>query len=432
MNQKAPEELEELLRERSEQYLLYPSDTVWSNINKELHPNRSWIYVSIIVLLFLGSTTAVMLKNQEKGSWLNDRSLFTMRPFIVPTPSEKLALNTLFEPESDPVKQNTIGKPLSVKHELVTMTTPLKSVMIREEEIIKKDLLIPYNDISSLPALDKNVNFPALDGIKDVKKGILASTLDNIIDQARKIGKNAKWQIYVTPTLGYRKLDGKASSLAYNYSSFSLSTNAMFARDVNDAVSHSPGMGFEVGTAMYYPLTKRLTFKAGLQANYNHYQINAYESVPEIANYGINNLSYGGIPISAVSTYSSTDGYSKATLRNEHYMISIPFGLDYRVAGNQKFNFSVASTLQPTYVFTNYSYLISTNLRNYAKEPSLNRNWNINSAFEANFNFEKGDFKWSVGPQFRYQLFSSFKDKYPISENLMDFGVKVGVIKTIK
>jgi len=431
MKQKAPEELEELLRERSEQYLLYPSDTVWSNINKELHPNRSWIYVSIIVLLFLGGTTAVMLKNQEKASWVNDRSLITMSPWIVPTPSEKLALNTLNEPEPDPVKEINRKSEFG-KFEMLSMTTPLKSVMIRDEEITKKDLIAPFINTSSLPVLEKPVNFPALNGIKEVKKGIFASTLDNIIDQARKIGKNAKWQIYATPTIGYRRLNGKASSLAYNYSSFSLSTNAMFARDVNDAVSHSPGMGFEVGTAMFYPLTKRLTFKAGLQANYNHYQINAYESVPEIANYGINNLSYGGIPISAVSTYTSTDGYSKATLRNEHYMISIPFGLDYRVAGNEKLNFSVASTLQPTYVFTNYSYLISTNLRNYAKEPSLNKNWNINSAFEANLNFEKGDFKWSVGPQFRYQLFSSFKDKYPISENLMDFGVKVGVIKTIK
>lgn len=432
MKQKVPEELEELLRERSEQYLLYPSDKVWSNISKELHPNRSWIYVSLIVLLFLGGSITVMLKNQEKGSWATDRSLIAMRPFLSPTPSEKLAHNELNEPVSDYAVQKMQLRSGSDKHEQLTLSSPLKSLMTRDEEITKKDLVVPFSHISSLPALEKNLNFSALKGIKEVKKSIFASTLDNIIDQAKKIGKNAKWQIYMTPTVGYRRLDGKASSLAYNYSSFSLSTNAMFARDVNDAVSHSPGMGFEVGAAMYYPLTKRLTFKAGLQANYNHYQIKAYESVPEIANYGINNLSFGGIPISAVSTYTSTDGYSRATLRNEHYMISIPIGIDYRVAGNQKLNFSVASTLQPTYVFTNYSYLISTNLRNYAKEPSLNRNWNINSAFEANLNFEKGDFKWSVGPQFRYQLFSSFKDKYPISENLMDFGVKVGVIKTIK
>jgi hypothetical protein len=113
-------------------------------------------------------------------------------------------------------------------------------------------------------------------------------------------------------------------------------------------------------------------------------------------------------------------------------MLSIPFGVDYRVVGNDKLNFSVGTTIQPTFVFANYSYLISTNLRNYAKEPSLNRHWNINSALEANLNIDKGGYKWSIGPQFRYQLLSSFKEKYPITENLTDFGIKVGVIKTIK
>lgn len=433
MKYNGPEELEELLRERSEQYLLYPSDKVWSNISKELHPNRSWIYVSLIMLLFIGSATLVMLNKKEESSWVKNQSLAYMHPIAVQTPSEKLLLAI----ESDSKKVNTeisSDKNLTSrerKNEMTSVPVPMISGLNQEEEV-KKDLIVPFNNNILPTEIETSISLSSIPVSRVEKKSMLSDAFDNIIDQARKIGKNAKWQFYATPTIGYRRMEGKASSMAYRYSSYSLSTNAMFARDVNDAVSHKPGMGFELGAAMYYPLSKRLSFKAGLQANYNHYQINAYESVPEIANYGVNNLTYGGIPISAVSTYSTANGYSKAKLRNEHYMISVPIGIDYRVVGSQRLNFSVASTLQPTYVFTNYSYLISTNLRNYAKEPSLNRNWNINSALEANLNFEKGDIKWSVGPQFRYQLFSSFKDKYPISENLMDFGIKVGVIKTIK
>jgi hypothetical protein len=56
----------------------------------------------------------------------------------------------------------------------------------------------------------------------------------------------------------------------------------------------------------------------------------------------------------------------------------------------------------------------------------------MNAAIEANLNMQKGGFKWSIAPQFRYQMLSSFKSKYPIKENLMDLGIKVGVIKTIK
>jgi oligoribonuclease NrnB/cAMP/cGMP phosphodiesterase (DHH superfamily) len=113
-------------------------------------------------------------------------------------------------------------------------------------------------------------------------------------------------------------------------------------------------------------------------------------------------------------------------------MLSIPIGFDYRILGNKKVNLSVASTIQPSYIFANYSYLISTNLRNYAKAPDLNRKLNVNGAMEASLNFNSGGFKWSIGPQYRYQLMSSFKNKYPIRENLMDFGIKLGVIKTIK
>jgi hypothetical protein len=93
---------------------------------------------------------------------------------------------------------------------------------------------------------------------------------------------------------------------------------------------------------------------------------------------------------------------------------------------------SIASSIQPTYVFANYAYLISTNLKNYAKEPSLNRRWNINSSIEASLHVKTGDYNWSFSPQYRYQLISSFKNKYPIKENLLDMGLKIGVTKTIR
>ncbi len=264
------------------------------------------------------------------------------------------------------------------------------------------------------------------------KKNVISNALETVFETARKLGKQTSWQVYGGPTVGYRFLSGEASRSSYQYTAFALSTNAQFPRNVKDVVNHRPGVGFELGTAMYIPISKRISIKAGLQANYNQYQIDAYSSVPEIANYGMNNLRTGNTPISTVSYYSNSDGYRRATLRNEHYMLSMPIGLDFRVLGNNKINFSVGSSIQPTYVFANYAYLLSTNLKNYAKAPNLNRRWNVNSAVEASLNIQQGKFKWSVAPQFRYQILSSFKDKYPIRENLTDLGVKVGIIRTIQ
>jgi hypothetical protein len=267
---------------------------------------------------------------------------------------------------------------------------------------------------------------------REEKKNIISNALETVFETARKLSKQTSWQVYGGPTVGYRFLSGEASRSSYQYTAFTLSTNAQFPRNVKDVVNHRPGIGFELGTAMYIPISKRISIKAGLQANYNQYQIDAYSSVPEIANYGMNNLRTGNTPISTVSYYSNSDGYRRATLRNEHYMLSMPIGLDFRVLGNSKINFSVGSSIQPTYVFANYSYLLSTNLKNYAKAPNLNRRWNVNSAVEASLNIQQGKFKWSVAPQFRYQILSSFKDKYPIRENLTDLGIKVGIIRTIQ
>ena len=427
MRQEPTDELEDLLKERSDQYLLYPSDRVWNNIQKELHPNRTLRYGLLVLFLFLGTTTAIVV-NKEKASYAPSplgqvAAKFVERDFIATMANDYSATSG---------SSTGIDKNNAFQHNQVQKHMTSFAEIASPEQ---KDLTVQLPNILEIPARQakpQEENTPETIVPKEDKKNAIGAAIETVIEQAKKIKRNASWQIYASPTMGYRRLKGEASRSMYQYSVFSLSTNAVFARNVKDAVTHKPGMGFEIGTAMFYPLSKKLNFKAGLQANYNHYQIEAFSSVPEIANYGMNNYAFGSYPISAVSFYRNNSGYSPAILRNEHYMISMPVGIDYEIAGTRKLNFSIASTFQPTYVFANYSYLLSTDLKHYAKEPTLNRRWNMNAAIEANLNMEKGGFKWSIAPQFRYQMLSSFKSKYPIKENLTDFGIKVGVIKTIK
>ncbi len=427
MRQEPTDELEDLLKERSDQYLLYPADRVWNNIQKELHPNRTLRYGLLVLFLFLGTTTAIVV-NKEKASYASSPLGQVAAKFI-----ERDLIATFADGNTETnVSITNMDKYNAYQHNQVQKHMTSFAELASPEQ---KDLTVQLPNNLEIPAQQlkqQEDNTPETNLPKEDKKNAIGAAIETVIEQAKKIKKNASWQIYASPNMGYRRLKGEASRSMYQYSVFSLSTNAVFARNVKDAVSHKPGLGFEIGTAMFYPLSKKLNFKAGLQANYNHYQIEAYSAVPEIANYGMNNYAFGSYPISAVSFYRNNSGYSPAILRNEHYMISMPVGIDYEIAGTRKLNFSLASTLQPTYVFANYSYLLSTDLKHYAKEPTLNRRWNMNAAIEANINMEKGGFKWSIAPQFRYQMLSSFKEKYPIKENLTDFGIKVGVIKTIK
>lgn len=411
------DELEELLRQKTDQYLMYPSERVWKNIEKNIQPNQTLTIVSAVLLFLLSASISVLF---------NEQKLSTFTP-----PSGQLAFQL-----SENKWESTLP-PISVRGTALNKKTESyfeqhrfeKAVNLTpsiETEIIEHPIQTP---IFTPVVLDRNEVNP-ITALPKKRPGILQS-ISNVFDKAKQIGKEAKWQIYFSPTMGYRTLRGSSSSSNYLYNSYSFSTTSLFANTVKEAVIHKPGIGFEAGAALYYPLTKNLGIKAGLQANYQQYEILASRGYPELATYGMNNVGFSTQPINAVSNYINGNNYtSSVTLRNERFMISMPIGIDYKLIGNKMLHFSVASTIQPTYVLNSSAYLISTNLRNYAKAPSLNRRWNINTGIEANVHFQKGSYKWSVGPQFRYQLLHSFTDRYPIKENLYDIGLRVGIMKT--
>lgn len=430
MEKYTPEELEDFLKERADQYLMYPSDHVWDTIQKRIHPNKAWMYFSLILLL-VGISSSLVLMNVTEQKEVPAKTgqiayQFIPHDIIKDKYKELNSITVSSKPQRISSARN-VNKITSALSELnpsgQEQNLNLENFSFREKVLIPESIL-------NLSALNTQKPFSTS---KVEKKNFIASTLDLVIAKAKIIGKKAVWQYYLTPTVSYRKLTGQASNTSYQYTSSAYNTNSLFAKDVNDAVRHRPGIGLELGTAMLYPLTKKLSFKTGIQLNYSQYQIEAFSGSPEIASFGMNNFGYGArSPINTLSYYRNVDGYTPTVLRNQHYMFSIPIGLDYVVAGNKKINFSIASTIQPTYVIANHAYLISTNLKNYAQEPTLNRRWNLNSSIEASLNVQMGDFKWSLAPQYRYQLISSFKNKYPIKENLMDLGVKLSLIRTIR
>ena len=85
MKRYSREEMDDLLKEKSDQYLLYPSDSVWKNIHKELHPNNGWRYASIALLLLFSATVAVFLKKEEiaKSNFAKKTALMFAPFFLV-------------------------------------------------------------------------------------------------------------------------------------------------------------------------------------------------------------------------------------------------------------------------------------------------------------------------------------------------------------
>ncbi|MDF2187223.1 outer membrane beta-barrel protein [Paraflavitalea sp. CAU 1676] len=245
--------------------------------------------------------------------------------------------------------------------------------------------------------------------------------------------KRLSWQLSFAPTMNYRKLESNDASMPADIKNVPIAQNV--AGDPNKLVNHKPALGFELGSHFLYALNKNLQVRAGAQFNYSRYSIQAYGSyASDVATIALNSSSNG-------FTYDSLTNYTRIrnfggdvseNIQNQYFQVSLPVGFEYRVLGAGKLQIGVAGTVQPTFLINRQTYLITTDYKNYTKEPSLVRRWNVNTGAEIYLAYKSGDLKWQVGPQFRYQLFSSYVDKYPIREYLMEYGIKIGVTKTIR
>lgn len=480
------EGFESFLKDKADQYKLYPSEKVWKNINRQLHPRRKWPYLTAALLL-LGIGVGGKFYLDEKISQNNSITSSTDKSFaaaeqalkdgnfdVQPNSQEEgMPASPSFEqpasaaranrangltvaalnPQAGPVTENL----LNINHNLQSSGETVNGFNYSDVPAtpLKNNPLFPaYVDPlankrvalqSSSPLLIAGVTENSVVKSSQVKRQIKVAELlkaqealegesvtEKVITRIKKVKNRTDWQVYISPSVSYRKLVGRASDVPFNYTGTITNPSAGAASDVNLAVNHRPSMGLEVGTSLIYPLTKFLRVKAGFQLNYNRYDIKAFSYKPEVATLGIDNSGISARSINTVSYYRNYSGNSMDILKNERFMVSIPLGVELELFGNDRVKFNVASSIQPTYVFNNNSYMISTNLKNYAQEPSLNRRWNVNAGMEAFLSIRTGRVNWVTGPQVRYQLLSSYKSNYPISEHLVDYGFKVGITTTLK
>lgn len=466
------EEFEDLIREKTDQYKMYPSDKVWKGIYGSLHARRRRFVIGMSVLvsgilMFAG----IELIAPGKHSVAQNATINTpgsskssageaLSEDIQPTPE-----NYFKEPErvirkhqptqsfNEVIAFKVLGDPAPEKHAAATISQSIQvdiSSTVKPSPSASADLalMIPKATVHNLQ-LETTAPRP-ITGIAEqpVSSTIETSQKANLSnydpDDQKQINwlqeralqhlapikqHKLNWQLYFSPTVNYRKLSGG------NYAdSRSTVQNVPIALihygTANDFVDHTPAIGYEFGGSMVYQLTRNLSLKAGLQFNYTRYLIRAFSSTPELATIALN--SYYGYYADSITGYTNVrnfSGKSKEYIQNRYFQLSAPIGLEMRVLGNGKLQFNIGATLQPTYLLNRNSYLLTTDYSNYTKEPTLFRKWNLNGGLEAFISYRIGNLRWQIGPQFRYQLFSTYTDQYPLKENLMEYGIKIGVTK---
>ncbi len=464
-------DFEQFLKQNADQYRMFPSEKVWQGIDKTLHTRRRWYGLGLAFLLMLtgAAVTWVMVttSSSKKESFADilhspDDLIKSERKSILPVVDENPAaasrkadrelLNisipgsvSLFD---EPVEKATAIKTAtpevfsqerqataSSNHTTVpatlVATTPQKGIVaetlteqvklmiitspvgqnVRDDNFTENDVAVK-NEVATLPRSQNDI-YPLS----------IESVLNSYTSPARK--RNISLQFYIAPTISYRKLsenkeflkDAAARGVIPSYAAFT---------DINNYVDHKPDMGLELGLSGRYALSNSFNLRAGLQFNVSRYDIRAYEHHSEVATIALD----AGRPntsISRMTSYRNFSGGDANWLKNLYYSASMPIGAEFLFKSSTPTRFGIAATIQPTYIIRDRAFLISTDYRNYVEEPSLVRRWNMNTSLETFANIPVGGALFQVGPRVRYQIKSSFVDKYPVKENLFDFGFKVGI-----
>jgi hypothetical protein len=434
-------EFERFLKENADQYRMYPSSKVWSGIYASLHTRRKWFGLGIVLLLLTGTLITFLVTHSSKQTAIiahkpvSESQNHISSSGKTTAPDKRIGLS-IFEDEA-----NDLAAVNGNRHSTGLDNPSIENLIAAEEinipEVTQTDFTQIVNNsvITSKTAssytpndLVRNFDYP-----KSLNPYITANaaTIENAVNDLihLSLGHHSRFslQLNFTPTISYRKLSENKPFLLSSAAS-NVPSSYVPLYDINSAVTHKPDLGFEFGLTAKYALATNFRVKAGVQFNINRYDIKAFNAPYEVARIALRGN--GNRTVDSANTFTTHrnfNGYKSDWLQNFYFEISMPVGLEVNILGDDKVQFGVAGTIQPTYVLGDRAYLLSTDYKNYAQVPWLIRRWNVSTGLETFVSYSTRKLKWQVGPEVRYQLLSSFIDKYPVKENLFDFGLKVGV-----
>lgn len=435
------DDLEDFLKRSSDRLQMRPSDKVWKGISANLNRKRrrfGWFAGSFLLATSLAgyffsqdsqsdatASPALAQNTASNNTTATPSASFATtisNNFKKLKPTKEAAAATT---ETDlPVAKNN-KKPavlkVAYKRDAIQFAVAQEQPAPSLQEVTETASAFAGTIVDSDPS-ETTMAAPSTD-LRSVETE--PGTIESVTNLYQRLQKASKlsFQFFFTPTVSYRKLsENKPYMSAIPQSAATPNYAALY--DINDAVTHKPSIGLELGVSAKYPLATNIRLQGGLQFNMSRYDIKAfsnytYQPAALAANSGGNTL--------RPTAYTNFNGNKADWLQNLYFQVSAPVGLEVKFGNNKNTQFGVATTVQPTYMLGDRVYLISSDYKTYVEVPWLMRRWNVNTALETFVAYSTGKLDWQVGPQVRYQLLSSFEGAYPVKEHLFDFGLKVGV-----
>jgi hypothetical protein len=478
------DDFEAFLQESADQHRMYPSDRVWRNIHHKIHGEKRWpaltfasfVIGSIILAGFiLVHPDKDLLTIPEIRASHNNQGFqrSSSEPAAKPDLNSQIAITNPFVRSVQPSIGISItpdmadGVETGATEETIVSETVAgtglelpgekSSTVHAEQPMAEANPTLQNGRALSLPALSlinaQEADTPLPEKAQEMVATVpfelqstafmLTSPSANASEtqktQDAPFGQKAarikesvlpsKWQIefFATPSLSYRLL---LEDKLYQPDPNNTGPLAPFVTNsVNEFVNHKPNLGIEAGTSVVYTVNSDLRIKAGIQANMRQYTIMGYATKgAELAS-----VIPGTYNISRLRAQSTTSANQvSGELNNRYWQIGIPIGFDLKMADWKKTKLYVAGSIQPTYQLNTSQYLLTYDFKSYVQQPDLISKFNVNTAVEAFVSFQSGGLNWQIGPQIRYQMLPGTTTRYPIREHLIDYGMKIGVVKPLR
>jgi hypothetical protein len=444
-------EFEKQLKDKADQFKMYPSDKVWNDVYSSLHTRRRRFVAGMSVLIggiliFAGAqlifpSRPVLSKNTAVHASSVKPATGTAMPSF--TAVDLVSAGSVNAAD----KKSQAGTQIQSNPYIAFATTSidLNNSGNFSDNLSEKNISNPHSRTSQPESPDVAKQAGDLrtgsqeplenqNALQNVVDGSLVaadlSTEKSASQPSHLRNDRFSWEIYITPTLNTHYLSG------INYQNIGQSLQSapimlVNVSNVNGFVDNTPVLGYNVGGNILYKLSRNFSLKAGVEFSYNRYYIKAYNSNSSQTSVALN--SYFGYISNPMNTMPGSPGPEKnpQQYQNRYYQLSLPIGIEMKAAGSGRVQLHLGASLQPSYLLNTDAYVLSDDYKGYVKDPQAFRRWNLNVGAEAYISYGVGNIRWELGPQVRYQFFSTYKNSYPLKENILNYGIRIGISKTI-
>lgn len=318
--------------------------------------------------------------------------------------------------DQNPVTKNN-EKIVNYPTDIFFEASDLKSLQVQNSYI---SLSTNVPESISTNSVNNNLQLNSKNGLNQSDKAVLAT--------AKKRNEKISWVYYAGPYVSTVSFSGGTSKESINSTLSSSPSPQVAQKDMT--VLRKAAFGLGAGIQLNYALTSKLILTSGVHVTRSGYNIISNLVHPTLATLTLRSTLNGEVySRDFVTHYGDGTGKSTVTLNNYSYKASIPLGVEYVVWHNDNLQINLATDFEPSFIFKSDAYLPASYGKNYVNVPDLIRKWNFSSNFSPFVRFTSSKFKWSIGPDIRYQWLSTYQRNYTIKEHLIDYGIRVGISK---